>query len=171
MIFVFHKSCSLKKKDFFFYIFFTFGKFHQKRGLIGQKQNLFIRTGWNFLPSPLFWTSIKVSHRLGKHLSICFWILLFFLQLAEFNLKVPLYSKWRDFFYHLSGSTFIFFKNTHQKAANLMFRLILPVAKGPWLFLEVQCKGLLLSWIFRFLALLEVKKWFRRQNIKKKIYT
>ncbi len=39
------------------------------------------------------WTSIKVSHRLGKHLSICFLILLFFLQLAEFNLKVPLYSK------------------------------------------------------------------------------
>ena len=29
-------------------------------------------------------------------------------------------------------------KNTHQKAANLMFRLILPVAKVPWLFLEVQ---------------------------------
>ena len=39
------------------------------------------------------WTSIKVSHRLGKHLSICFLILLFFLQLAEFNLKAPPYSK------------------------------------------------------------------------------
>ena len=39
------------------------------------------------------WTSIKVSHILGKHLSICFLILLFFLQLAEFNLKAPLYSK------------------------------------------------------------------------------
>ena len=39
------------------------------------------------------WTSIKVSHRLGKHLSICFLILLFFLQLAEFNLKAPMYSK------------------------------------------------------------------------------
>ena len=39
------------------------------------------------------WTSIKVSHRLGKHLSICFLILLFFLQLAEFNLEAPLYSK------------------------------------------------------------------------------
>ena len=35
---------------------------------------------------------------------------------------------------------YLFFvvKNTHQKAANLMFCLILPVAKGPWLFLEVQ---------------------------------
>jgi hypothetical protein len=43
-----------------------------------------------------------------------------------------------SFFYQLSGSTFIFVKNPHQKAANLMFRLILPVAKGPWLFLEVQ---------------------------------
>ena len=43
-----------------------------------------------------------------------------------------------SFFYQLLGSTFIFVKNTHQKAANLMFRLILPVAKVPWLFLEVQ---------------------------------
>ena len=32
----------------------------------------------------------------------------------------------------------IFVKNTHQKAVNLMFRLILPMAKVPWLFLEVQ---------------------------------
>ena len=39
------------------------------------------------------WTSIKVLHRLGKHLSICFLILLFFLQLAEFNLKAPPYLK------------------------------------------------------------------------------
>ena len=39
------------------------------------------------------WTSIKVSHRLGEHLSICFLILLFFLQLAQINLKAPLYSK------------------------------------------------------------------------------
>ena len=41
-------------------------------------------------------------------------------------------------FYQLSRSTYIFVKNTHQKAANLMFCLILPVAKGPWLFLKVQ---------------------------------
>ena len=34
-------------------------------------------------------------------------------------------------FYQLSGSTFIFVKNTHQKAANLMFRRISPVAKTP----------------------------------------
>ena len=39
------------------------------------------------------WTSIKVSCRLGKHLSICFLIVLFFLQFAEFNLKAPPYSK------------------------------------------------------------------------------
>ena len=32
-------------------------------------------------------------HRVGKHFSICFLILLFFLQLAEFNLKAHLYSK------------------------------------------------------------------------------
>ena len=33
------------------------------------------------------------------------------------------------FFYQLSGSTFIFVKNTHQKAVNLMFHQILHVAK------------------------------------------
>ena len=43
-----------------------------------------------------------------------------------------------SFCYQLSGSTFIFVKNLHQKAVNLMFRLILPMAKVPWLFLEVQ---------------------------------
>ena len=37
---------------------------------------------------------------------------------------------------------FFWVKITHQKAANLMFRLILPVAKDPWLFLEVQYIGL-----------------------------
>ena len=36
--------------------------------------------------------------------------------------------------HQLSGSTFIFVKNTHQKSANLMFCLILPVAKG-----SIQC--------------------------------
>ena len=34
----------------------------------------------------------------------------------------------------LSGSTFIFVKNTHQKSSNLMFCLTLPVAKG-----SIQC--------------------------------
>ena len=52
-----------------------------------------------------------------------------------------------SFFYQLSGSTFIFVKNTHQKAANLMFRQILPVAKVPWLFLEVQYNFSVLSLI------------------------
>ena len=32
-------------------------------------------------------------------------------------------------FHQLSGSKFIFVKNTHQKAANLMFCLISPVAQ------------------------------------------
>ena len=45
-----------------------------------------------------------------------------------------------SFFYQLSGSIFSFVKKTHQKAANLMFCLILPVAKVPWLFLEVQSR-------------------------------
>ena len=34
-------------------------------------------------------------------------------------------------FYQLSGSTFIFVKSTHQKAANLVLCLISPVAKSP----------------------------------------
>ena len=42
------------------------------------------------------------------------------------------------FFHQLSGSTFIFVKNTHQKAANLMFGLILPVALTPAWFLGGQ---------------------------------
>ena len=41
-------------------------------------------------------------------------------------------------FHQLSGSTFIFVKNTHQKAANLMFGLISPVALTPACFLEGQ---------------------------------
>ena len=44
----------------------------------------------------------------------------------------------KSFFYQLSGSTFIFCQNTHQNAVNLMFGLILPVAKVSWLFLGVQ---------------------------------
>ena len=35
----------------------------------------------------------------------------------------------REYLHQLSGPTFIFVKNTHQKAANLMFFLISPVAK------------------------------------------
>ena len=41
-------------------------------------------------------------------------------------------------FHQLSGSTFIFVKNTHQKAANLRFCLISPVAMIPAWFLEGQ---------------------------------
>ena len=37
----------------------------------------------------------------------------------------------KSFFHQLSGSTFIFVKNTHQKAANFLFGLILPVAQIP----------------------------------------
>ena len=48
-------------------------------------------------------------------------------------------SRMRDFFHHLSGSTFfVVVKNTYQKAANLMFCLISPVAKTPARFLEGQ---------------------------------
>ena len=43
-----------------------------------------------------------------------------------------------SFLHKLSGSTFIFVKNTHQKAATLMFFLITPVAKTPDWFLEGQ---------------------------------
>ena len=37
VIFVFYKNCNFKKSKF--YIFLAFGPFHQKSGLIGQKQN------------------------------------------------------------------------------------------------------------------------------------
>jgi hypothetical protein len=40
--------------------------------------------------------------------------------------------------HQLSGSTIIFVKNKHQKAANFMFGLILPVALTPACFLEGQ---------------------------------
>ena len=43
----------------------------------------------------------------------------------------------------LSGSTFIFVKNTHQKAPNLTFCLISPVAKIPAWLLEGQSKEVL----------------------------
>ena len=42
--------------------------------------------------------------------------------------------------HQLSGYTFIFVKNTHQKSANLTFLLILPAAMVPWWFLGVQYK-------------------------------
>ena len=45
-----------------------------------------------------------------------------------------------EFFSSAFRTYILFVKNTHQKADNLMFRLILPVAKDPWLFLEVQYK-------------------------------
>ena len=48
---------------------------------------ILIHIEWNL------WISIKVSYRLGKHLSNCFLILLFFLQFAKLNLKAPPYSK------------------------------------------------------------------------------
>ena len=46
-------------------------------------------------------------------------------------------------FHQLSGSTFIFVKNTHQKAANLMFCLISPVVQIPAWFLKGQCRAIL----------------------------
>ena len=56
------------------------------------------------------------------------------LSLAFFFLRCFIES----FFHQLSGPAFIFVKNTHQKAANLMFCLILPVAQVLWWFLGVQ---------------------------------
>ena len=41
----------------------------------------------------------------------------------------------------MKGSTFNFFKNTHQKAANLKFGLILPVGMIPVWFLAGQYSG------------------------------
>ena len=76
MIFCFYKSCSFILFFFFFFFlhFLNFCSFPSNK--------------WIY--SPLFELQ---SHRLGKHLSICFKILLFFLQFAEFKLKAPPYSK------------------------------------------------------------------------------
>ena len=94
------KSCSFFEKQFF-YIFLNFGHFHKKKWINCSKAKLISLYRVNLFTFPpilrhiecKLWSSIKVSRRLGKHLSICFLILLFFLQLAEFNLKAPLYSK------------------------------------------------------------------------------
>ena len=45
-----------------------------------------------------------------------------------------------SFLHQLSGYTLIFVKNTHKKAANLTFCLILPAAMVSWWFLGVQFK-------------------------------
>ena len=89
------------KKTFFFLHFLNFWSIPLKKGTYWSKAKLIYRYRVElFTFTPILrhiewkiWTSIKVSHRLGKHLSICFLILLFFLQLAEFSLKAPLYSK------------------------------------------------------------------------------
>ena len=52
----------------------------------------------------------------------------------------------KSIFHQHSGSNFIFVKNTHQQAANLMYFLISPVAKTPAWFLEGQCNWLTDWW-------------------------
>ena len=65
-----------------------------------------------------------------------------------------------SFLHHLSGSTFfLVVKNTHQKAANLMSCLILPVGMVPWWFLGEQYNSII-SIYFLFLFV----KYF--QNLK-----
>ena len=97
--FVFYKNCSFKKKQFFTFYKFLVNSIKKVDLLVKSKINFSLQGGF-FTSTPILrhikwklWTSIKVSHRLGKHLSICFLILLFFLQFAQFNLKAPLYSK------------------------------------------------------------------------------
>ena len=58
----------------------------------------------------------------------------FILDLDHMKSSFFLSCLMESFLHQLSGSTFIFVKNTHQKSANLMFCLILPVAKG-----SIQC--------------------------------
>ena len=43
---------ALKKKQFLHFL--NCWSIPSKNGLIGQKRNLFLSTGWTFLPSPLF---------------------------------------------------------------------------------------------------------------------
>ena len=97
--FVFYKSCSFLKRNFLHFL--NFWSIPSKKGTYWSKAKfIYLFRVELFTVTPILrhiewklWTSIMVSHRLGKHLSICLLILLFFLQLAEFNLKAPLYSK------------------------------------------------------------------------------
>ena len=88
MNFVFYKSCSFKKRNFvnFWSIPSKKWTYWSKAKLISLKRlDLFTSTPILRHIKWKLWTSIKVSHRVGKHLSICFLIL--------FNLKAPLYLK------------------------------------------------------------------------------
>ena len=66
----------------------------------------------------------------------------YILDLDHFKLSLGIFSFLscliESIFHQLSGSTFIFVKNTHQKAAHLTFCLISPVAQSPAWFLEGQ---------------------------------
>ena len=70
-----------------------------------------------------------------------------------------------SFFHRLSGSTFIFVNKTHQKAANLMFGLILPVALTPAWFLGGHYKlnlGILIQYKKRYNS--ETIYFYERRN-------
>ena len=66
----------------------------------------------------------------------------YFLDLDRIKLSLGIFfflsCSMESFFYQLSGTTFILFKNTQQKAANLMFGLILLVLLTPAWFLGEQ---------------------------------
>ena len=92
MIFVFYKSCS------FFLNFWSISSKKWIYCLKAKSISCYRVDLFNFSPilrqiEWKLWTSIKVSRRLGKHLSIYFLFLLFFLQSATFNLKAPPYLK------------------------------------------------------------------------------
>ena len=92
MIFCFIKVVALKKSDFLHFL--NFWSIPSKKGTYWSKAKLiYLCRVELFMFTPILrhiewklWTSIKVSHRLGKHLSICFF------NFAVF-LKTPLYSK------------------------------------------------------------------------------
>ena len=96
---VFIKIVALKKGNFLHFI--NFWSIPLKKWTYWSKAKLISLCSVDlFTSTPVLrhtkwklWTSIKVSHRLGKHLSICFLFLLFFLKFSQFNLKAPLYSK------------------------------------------------------------------------------
>ena len=96
--------------------------------------NIFVR-GWNKffgVYSDLNLMNIKMALKYRSHI----------LDLDHFKLSLGIFfflsCLIESIFHQLSGSTFIFVKNTDQKAANLMFCLISPVAKTPAWFPEGQ---------------------------------
>ena len=83
-------------------------------------------------------------------------IYIFDLDLVKLSLGIFFFLSCliESIFHQLSGSTFIFVKNTHRKAANLMFGLISPVAQSPAWSVEGQYMSVKLNYVHYLITVL-----------------